>query len=192
MAQPTPAGRDEFEATVLPYLRLLYQVAHNLTEDPHEVEDLVQETFLKAYQAFPRMKHRSNVRAWVCRILTNLFLDSRRRRQPELLSDEGIENFSLYQQIADEDPFPYSNDLHRDFLAHFGDGAVHAAVSLLPEHYRIPVVLCYVEDFTYKELSQILKVPAGTVMSRLNRGRRLLEKALWEHAKRLGYVKEWI
>lgn len=193
---PDGSGSDRlqsFEAAALPHLRLLYQLAHNLTGNLHEAEDLVQETFLKAYRGYPRLRHHSNVRAWLCRILSNLFLDNRRRRQHEAkpLTDEGLEQFSLYKQIWDEDPLPYSENLHRDFMAQFRDDDVRSAVNMLPEHYRVPVVLCYVEEFTYKELSQILKVPIGTVMSRLNRGRKLLEKALWEHARRLGYIKEW-
>jgi RNA polymerase sigma-70 factor (ECF subfamily) len=107
-----------------------------------------------------------------------------------LKDDETLDRFSLYDRIVDEDPFPYSDDLHGDFLAQFHDEDVRRALLALPEAYRLPVVLVYVEDLTYRELADVLECPIGTVMSRLHRGRKALEHELWECAKRRGIIKE--
>ena len=102
-----------------------------------------------------------------------------------------LDRFSLYDRIAEEDPFPYSDRLHEDFLAQFQDDDVQRALRSVPEVYRTPLVLLYTEELSYRELSDVLGCPVGTVMSRLYRGRKILERALWECAKRRGWVKEW-
>ena len=102
---------------------------------------------------------------------------------------EELDRFSLYELIEQEDPFPYSDRLHHDFLAQFGDEDVRRALLALPEVYRIPLVLLYTEDVSYKELAELLGCPVGTIMSRLHRGRKILERELWECARRRGLVK---
>jgi RNA polymerase sigma-70 factor, ECF subfamily len=100
-----------------------------------------------------------------------------------------LDRFSLYDLIDQEDPFPYSDQLHRDFLARFDDGEVRRALLALPEAYRLPLVLLYVEELSYKELADTLGCPVGTIMSRLHRGRKILEHELWECAKQRGIVR---
>ena len=102
-----------------------------------------------------------------------------------------LDRFSLYHAIADEDPFPYSDHLHEDFLAHFRDEEVRRALMTLPEEYRVSLVLVYAEGLSYQELASVLGCPIGTVMSRLHRGRKILERELWECAKQRGLVRTW-
>ena len=100
-----------------------------------------------------------------------------------------LDRFSLYDLIADEDPLPYSDALHRDFLAQFPDDDVRKALLNLPEAFRVPLVLLYVQDLSYRELAEILGCPVGTIMSRLHRARKILERELWDCAKRRGLVR---
>ncbi len=102
-----------------------------------------------------------------------------------------LDRFSLYDLIADEDPFPYSDHLHDDFLAHFPDEGVRRALMALSAEYRVPLVLMYAEGMSYQELATTLGCPVGTVMSRLHRGRKILERELWECAKQRGLVRSW-
>lgn len=182
---------ESFADLAMPHLPALYRLARRLTRGTPDADDLVQETYLRALRHFGRLRDRDRIKPWLCRIMTNCYLDQYRRRQnePELVDIGDLESFSLYQKIWDEDPLPYSDHLHEDFLAQFTDDDVRAAVDGLPESYRLPVVLAHVEEFSYKELARMLKCPVGTVMSRLHRGRRLLERALWEVARRRGYVR---
>jgi RNA polymerase sigma-70 factor (ECF subfamily) len=184
------AGVD-FEATTLPHLKPLFRLALRLTGDAAAAEDLVQETYLRALQSFDSLRDRERARPWLFRILSRLVIDRHRvvRREAPLEAPEELDRFSLYDRIADEDPFPYSDRLHDDFLAQFQDEDVRRALLALPEVYRMPLVLLYVEDLSYRELADLLGCPVGTVMSRLHRGRKSLERALWDCACRRGLVK---
>jgi RNA polymerase sigma-70 factor (ECF subfamily) len=102
-----------------------------------------------------------------------------------------LDRFSLYDLIWEEDPLPYSDQLHEDFLLQFRDEEVRAALLALPEAFRVPLVLLYSEGMTYRELAEVLGCPVGTVMSRLHRGRKILERGLWECARKRGLVKTW-
>ena len=104
---------------------------------------------------------------------------------------EELDRFSLYDLVWDEDPLPYSDNLHGDFLAQFEDEEVRRALLALPEAYRVPLVLLYAEELSYREMAEMLEVPLGTIMSRLHRGRKILERELWEFAKRRGLVRSW-
>jgi RNA polymerase sigma-70 factor (ECF subfamily) len=161
--------------------------------DVATAEDLTQETYLKAMQAFPSLRDPERVRSWLFQILSRLVVDRRRSTAREVPLDESIDldRFSLYDRIADEDPFPYSERLHDDFLAQFQDEDIRAALMSIPEVYRVPLVFLYTEELSYSELAALLSCPIGTVMSRLHRGRKALEQALWHCAKRRGWVKEW-
>lgn len=188
----TDAGRG-FEELTLPHLASLYRLALRLTGDGAAAEDLVQETCLKALKAFATLRDPGSVRPWLFQILSRLVTDRHRAagREVPLEDPEDLDRFSLYEKIVEEDPFPYSDRLHDDFLAQFHDEDVRRALLAVPEVYRVPLVLVYVEEMSYRELAEVLGCPVGTVMSRLYRGRKALERELWECAKRRGLVKEW-
>jgi RNA polymerase sigma-70 factor (ECF subfamily) len=186
-----PMDRRGFEERALPHLRALYGLALRLTGDASAAEDLVQDTYLKGLQAFVTLRDPDRVRPWLFQILSRLVIDRRRTsgREVPLETPEDLDRFSLYDRIADEDPLPYSDRLHEDFLAQFRDEDVRGALVRVPEAYRVPLVLCYVEGLSYRELAELLGCPVGTVMSRLHRGRKALERELWDCALRRGLVK---
>ena len=188
-----PEVLSRFEELALPHLKSLYGLAVRLTGDGVAAEDLVQETYLKALQAFPTLRNPERVRSWLFQILSRLVTDRQRTGGREVLTGDltELDRFSLYDLIADEDPFPYSDQLHEDFLAQFQDEEVRRALMTLPEAYRVPLVLVYAEGLSYRELATTLGCPMGTVMSRLHRGRKILERELWECAKRRGLVRTW-
>jgi len=184
--------RGDFAEATLPHLGALYRFAAKLTGNAATAEDLVQETYLKALQAFPSLRDPGRAKAWLFQILSRLVVDRHRSEVREVpTADEDLDRFSLYDLIWEEDPLPYSDRLHDDFLAQFRDEEVRAALMALPEVYRVPLVLLYAEGMTYKELAEVLECPMGTVMSRLHRGRKTLERELWECARRRGLVKTW-
>lgn len=188
-----PAERAAFEELTLPHLRAVYRLAVRLAGDVATAEDLVQETYLKAMQSFGSLRDQRAVRAWLFQILSRLAMDRHRSNNREVMLDESVDldRFSLYARVAEEDPFPYSERLHEDFLAQFQDEDVRRALLSIPEVYRVPLVLLYTEELSYNELAELLSCPVGTIMSRLHRGRKALEHALWDCAKRRGWVKEW-
>jgi len=183
----------DFEELALPHLRSLYGVAIRLSADPQDAEDLVQDTYIKALQAFPSLREPEKVRPWLWQILSRAATDRFRREAREVyVGDlEDLDSFSLYYKIRDEDPFPYSDRLHQDFLAQFRNEEVNRALLALPEEYRLPLVLFYVEELSYRELAEVLECPMGTIMSRLFRGRKMIERELWEYAKEKGLIKRW-
>jgi RNA polymerase sigma-70 factor (ECF subfamily) len=188
---PGTRGRPGFEEVALPHLRTLYRLALRLTGDASGAEDLVQETYLKGLQAYAMLRDPGRARPWLLQILSRLVVDRHRTsgREVPLEAPEDVDRFSLYDKIADEDPLPYSDRLHEDFLAQFRDEDVRRALLRIPEAYRVPLVLVYVEELTYRELSEVLGCPVGTVMSRLHRGRKILERELWSYALRRGLVQ---
>jgi len=192
---PGPRGRhqQEFEDKALPYLKPLFRLAFRLTGDPAAAEDLVQETYLKALQSFRTLRDPERVRPWLFQILSRLVIDRHRAtaREVPLEDPDDLDRFSLYDQIVAEDPLPYSDNLHDEFLAQFPDEEVRGALLALPQVYRMPLVLLYGEDLSYRELAEVLGCPVGTVMSRLHRGRKALERELWECARRRGLIKVW-
>jgi RNA polymerase sigma-70 factor (ECF subfamily) len=183
----------DFEELALPCLQSLYRVAIRLRADQQDAEDLVQDTYIKALQAFPSLREPEKVRPWLLQILSRAAIDRFRREPREVyVGDlEDLDGFSLYDKIRDEDPFPYSDQLHQDFLAQFRDEEVNRALRALPEEYRLPLVLFYVEELSYRELAEVLECPVGTIMSRLFRGRKMIERELWEYAKKKGLIKRW-
>jgi len=188
-----PDEQERFERLTLPHLQALYRLAVRLKGTPQDAEDLVQETYVKALRAFPTLRQPDRVKSWLFQILSRLVLDHHRSEPREIaMGDlEELDRFSLYDLVWEEDPFPYSDHLHDDFLAQFEDEEIRGALLGLPEAYRLPVVLLYVEDMSYRELAEVLRCPIGTVMSRLHRGRKLLERKLWECAKRRGLIRTW-
>jgi RNA polymerase sigma-70 factor (ECF subfamily) len=168
----------------------LYTIARRLIGD--EAEDAVQDALLKAYRAFDRLEHASAGPAWLTSIVVNVCRDRgrARARAPAEVSIEAVGEFSLYRKIVDEDPFPYSDSLHLDFLEQFGPEDVSAVLARLPDRYRIPLVLVYVDGFATKEVARLLEAPLGTVLSQLHRGRKLFERQLWDYAEEKGLLVE--
>lgn len=182
--------KDRFRAMADTHLDRLYSVARRLVGD--EAEDAVQDALLRAYKAFDQLDDIDAGGAWLTSILVNACRDRGRAqsRQPEEINIESIEEFSLYRTIAREDPFPYSDSLHVDFLQRFGKEDVTNILMSLPEIYRAPLVLVHMDGFATKELARILDVPLGTVLARLHRGRKLFEKKMWDYAKANDLLKE--
>ncbi len=184
--QPT----EQFRILAESQLARLYTIARRLVGD--DAEDAVQDALLKACRAFDRLEHPEAGPAWLTRILVNTCRDRgrARSRMPEEVSFESVAEFSLYRQIAVEDPFPYSDSLHLDFLSQFEAEDVRAVLARLPDRYRIPMLLVYVDGFTTKDVAGMLDTPVGTVLSRLHRGRRLFERELWDYAETHGLLAE--
>jgi RNA polymerase sigma-70 factor, ECF subfamily len=182
----TPAFAD----VAREHLPGLYSLARRLVGD--EAEDLVQTCLLKAFRAYDDLRDPDALRAWFTSILVNCARDRYRSqgREPATTPLDEVEEFSLYRQIADEDPFPYSDSLHVDFLCNFGPEDVWAVLRGLPPLYRFPLVLVHMEDLATKHVARMLNVPLGTLLARLHRGRKLFERALWDHAVHNDLLKE--
>jgi RNA polymerase sigma-70 factor (ECF subfamily) len=180
-----PSEAAEFEEMVRPHLGYLYGLALRLS-GPTDAEDLVQDGLLKAFRAFPSLRNRERPRLWLTRVITSCHYDriraGRDRRQTVSLDDEA--HFDLFDTIVEEDPFPYSDRVHLDFLALFDDTRILAVLQGLHPEYRAAVVLAYVYGYTAREISEITGAPQGTVLARLSRGRKQLEQGLWDHAAR--------
>jgi RNA polymerase sigma-70 factor (ECF subfamily) len=195
-AQTGPArrlegARSRFEELALPHLAHLYKLAVRLTGKAQDAEDVVQETYIKALAPFQALREPERIRPWLSQILSRLVIDRHRAQPRELPVGDltELDRFSLYELVWDEDPLPYSDTLHCDFLAQFPDDEVRRALLALPEVYRIPLVLLHVEDLSYRELAETVGCPVGTIMSRLHRARKILERELWACAKRRGLVR---
>jgi RNA polymerase sigma-70 factor, ECF subfamily len=184
------ALRERFERDVLPLLPSLYGAAMRLTRNPADAEDLIQETYLRAFRGFAGFKEGTNLKAWLYRILTNSFINTYRKKQREPQIVEGpddIGEWYLYDKLGGRN---VEVSAENEVLDQIPDADVKAALESLPENFRIPVLLADVEGFSYKEIAEIMDTPIGTVMSRLHRGRKALEKALWQTARERGLVDE--
>jgi RNA polymerase sigma-70 factor (ECF subfamily) len=184
-----PAVRARFERDVLPLLPNLYGAALRLTRNPQDAEDLVQETYLRAFRGFGGFEEGTNLRAWMYRILTNNFINAYRKKQREPLTvqDDEIEDWYLYDRLAGPG---VEASAESEVLERIPDEDVQRALENLPETFRMAVLLADVEGFSYKEIAEILEIPIGTVMSRLHRGRKALQKALWETVRERGLVTD--
>jgi RNA polymerase sigma-70 factor (ECF subfamily) len=182
-----PAQRARFERDVLPLLPNLYPAALRMTRDPSDAEDLVQETFLRAYRGFAGFEEGTNLRAWMYRILTNTFINiyRKKQREPVTVQEEDIEDWYLFDRLGSSGA---EASAETEVLDRIPDEEVQRALETLPEGFRMAVLLADVEGFSYKEIAEILEVPIGTVMSRLHRGRKALQKALWETVRERGLV----
>jgi len=179
--------RARFERDVVPMLPNLYSAGLRLTRNPSDAEDLVQETYLRAYRGFARFEEGTNLRAWMYRILTNTFINSYRKKQrePVTVQDDEIEDWYLFDRLGASG---VEASAESEVLDRLPDEEVQRALEALPEGFRMAVLLADVEGFSYKEVAAILGVPIGTVMSRLHRGRKALQKALWETVQERGLV----
>ena len=180
----------DFHALAASQLRRLYSIARRLVGD--EAEDAVQDCLLKGFERYAQLRAGESGPAWLVSILVNCCRDRGRvlARTPRTVDLDELERFSLYRKIAYEDPFPYSDSLHLDFLANFGPEDVHAVLLRLPELYRMPLVLVHMDGFLVKEVARMLDAPLGTVLARLHRGRKLFEKELWDYAEEYGLTRE--
>jgi RNA polymerase sigma-70 factor, ECF subfamily len=178
-----------FEAEAMPLLAGLYSGAYRLTRNAADAEDLVQETYLRAYRGFHQFEPGTNLKAWLYRILMNTFINSYRKRQrePQTVSDDEIEDWYLYSKMVERGTEPSAE---ASVIESLPDEDVQAALAELPEQFRVAVLLADVEGFSYKEIAEITEVPIGTVMSRLHRGRKALEKALWNKVRERGLVRD--
>jgi RNA polymerase sigma-70 factor, ECF subfamily len=187
VAEETPEQRRErFERDALPFLDQLYAAAMRMTRNPADAEDLVQETFVKAYAAFHQFTEGTNLKAWLYRILTNTFINSyrKRQRQPQQAAGEQVEDWQL--AAAESHTSSGLKSAEVEALDHLPDSDVKNALQQLPEDFRLAVYLADVEGFSYKEIAEIMDTPIGTVMSRLHRGRRGLQRLLTDYARERG------
>jgi RNA polymerase sigma-70 factor, ECF subfamily len=189
-ARRTPRTKDAFQALARVQLPRLLALARRLTRD--EAEDLVQEALLRGYVAYAELEADQAGGRWLQVILVNVYRDRERKRarSAEELPVADADDFSLYRTIVDEDPFPYSDTVHLDFLHSFTKEDVRQVLLRLPEIYRTPLVLCHMEGFATKEVARLSQVPLGTVLARLHRGRKAFEREMWIYAEEMGLLKE--
>ncbi len=186
------ADQATFAAAAMPFMDQLYSHALRMTRNPADAEDLVQETYLKAYRAYESFEEGTNLRAWLFRILTNSYINTYRKKQRRPgESDLGdVEELYLYRRLGGAETSTLGRSAEDELLDRLTEAEVKQAIEDLPEQYRHAVLLADVEGFAYKEIAEILDVPIGTVMSRLHRGRKRLQEQLYEFGRRRGLVAE--
>jgi RNA polymerase sigma-70 factor (ECF subfamily) len=179
------ADQATFAEQAMPYMDSLYGAALRLTRNPSDAEDLVQETYLRAYRGFGGFEEGTNLRAWLYRILTNTFINNYRakKRRPDESELDEVEDLYLYRKLGGLEAASVGRSAEDELMDWFTDAEVKEAVEALPEQFRLAVLLADVEGFSYKEIAEILDVPIGTVMSRLHRGRKALQRRLYEFAE---------
>jgi RNA polymerase sigma-70 factor (ECF subfamily) len=179
------ADQAGFTDDVMEYTPQLYAAALRMTRNPADAEDVLQETLLKAYRGYHTYAAGTNLKAWLYRILTNTFINKYRRqsRRPHEVELGELEDLYLFRRLGEEGASGAARSAEDEALDRFVDEDIKAAVESLPENFRIPVLLADVEGFSYKEIAGIMGVPIGTVMSRLHRGRKALQQALWQFAQ---------
>jgi RNA polymerase sigma-70 factor (ECF subfamily) len=184
------ADQERFAEDTEQFVGSLYSAALRMTRNPADAEDLVQETYLKAYRGYGGFRAGTNLKAWLYRILTNTFINAYRskRRHPEETELEDGEDFYLFHRLGGLEAAAAGRSAEDEVLDSFTDEEVKQALESLPEAFRMAVLLADVEGFSYKEIAEIMEVPVGTVMSRLHRGRRALQKALHQYGMARGLV----
>ncbi len=184
------ADQATFADQAMPLMGSLYSAALRMTRSPPDAEDLVQETYLRAYRGFGGFEEGTNLKAWLYRILTNTFINSYRAkgRRPEESQFDDVEDLYLYRRLGTLEASMRGRSAEDELLNLWADSEVKAAVEALPEQFRMAVLLADIEGFSYKEIAEILDIPIGTVMSRLHRGRKALQKRLYDFAVGRGLV----
>jgi RNA polymerase sigma-70 factor (ECF subfamily) len=194
--KPDQEKREEFESLFLPLLDNLYNIALRMTRNVKDAEDLVQETVLKAYRFFHRFEKGTNARAWILTILTNTFRTRYRKKkqEPEMVDFQAIENFCLADELVREIKASDKSEAKgaeavTEMLKDYVSDDIIEALENVPEQFRLAVLLSDVEGFSYQEIGEILNISVGTVKSRIFRGRKILQKQLWEFARERGILK---
>jgi RNA polymerase sigma-70 factor (ECF subfamily) len=182
------ADQERFADDAMPFMDALYTAAMRMTHNAADAEDLVQETFLRGYRGYPRFEEGTNLRAWLYRILTNTFINSYRskQRRPQESDLGEVEDLYLYRRLGGLEASERGRSAEDELMDFVTDAEVKAALDELPEQFRVAVLLADVEGFSYKEIAEILEIPIGTVMSRLHRGRKGLQRLLGDYAVQRG------
>ncbi len=182
------AESKDFAKQAMVFAPQLYAAALRMTRNQSDAEDLVQETFLRGFRSFHTYTEGTNLRAWLFRILTNLFINSYRAKQRRPIETDlaDVEDLYLYRRLGSFEAAAASLSAEDQFMDLFSDTEVKTALEDLPENFRLPVLLADVEGFAYKEIAEMLDIPVGTVMSRLHRGRKAMQRALYEYAEQRG------
>jgi len=188
VARGPAAPASDFEALLMPVLQLAYGMALRLTRNPADAEDLVQEASLRAFRGFDTFQSGTNFKAWFLRILMNQFLQGYRkhRREPEMVGIDDVEDLYLYARTRETGLHGWSADPAGLLMSKLGEEQVSAALAGLPPEYRVVAVLYFMEELGYQEIADVVGCPVGTVRSRLHRGRKMLQKALWRVAEEAG------
>ena len=178
------ADQAAFADQAMPFASLLYAAAVRMTRNPADAEDLVQETFLRAYRGFGGFEEGTNLKAWLFRILTNTYINTYRskQRRPDERDLDDVEDLYLYRRLGGLEGASRGRSAEDELMDLFTEGEIRDALDALPEAFRMAVLLADVEGFSYKEIAEILDIPIGTVMSRLHRGRKAMHKALYDFA----------
>lgn len=182
----TRTKHEEFDREAIPHMDILYNYALRMTANPDDANDLVQETFLKAYRFWDKYEKGTNIRAWLFRIMKNSYINRYRKetKEPETVDYNDIQNF--YNTIRYESSD--SNDLQEKIFGGLLEDDVARAIESLPEDFRTVVILCDIEGLSYEEIADFVDCPIGTVRSRLHRGRKMLRDKLLSYAQRHGYA----
>ena len=181
--------RKQFETEALPHMDALLRTALRMAKNRGDAEDLVQETMVKAYRFWDKFELGSNCGAWLFKIMTNIFINEYRSksRTPVSVNMDDIDDNFLFGQLADITP---SKNPEQQLFAKLFDDDVKKAIEELPDDFRLVVVLSFLEGFSYQEIADIVDLQLGTVKSRLHRGRKLLQKKLYDYAVKNGYIKD--
>jgi RNA polymerase sigma-70 factor (ECF subfamily) len=186
------SAQEQFTADAMQYAPQLFSTALRMTRNRSDAEDLVQETYVKGWRSFRTFQEGTNLRAWLFRIMTNTYINkynAAKRKGTEVELDD-VEELFLYKRLGSIDQSKLSSSAEDQMLNLFTDDEVKNALESLPEDFRIPVLLSDVDGFSYKEIAEMLEIPMGTVMSRLHRGRKIMQKMLYEYARERGLIIE--
>lgn len=191
-SQVPPDRRERLETEALTHIDALYRTALRMTRNPSDAEDLVQEAYLRAFRSLHQFTEGTNLRAWIFRIMTNAYINEyrKRSRRPTRTSLDDMEEFYLYDHLIDSGVQPSDDGPEEQVLNRITADDVIGALDELSDDFRSVVLLADVEGFSYKEIAEILDIPVGTVMSRLYRARRKLQRNLYDFAVDAGYVRD--